>query len=305
MKILTIWIDMKKLFFFFCLCTASLGLSAQEFMCAVSVNAGRIQGDKQIFDEMRRSITEYINDFKWTNDQFDHFERIRWQLRIQVNNRRTADQFEARAIIQAYRPIFGSTEETLLFTMTDPFFDFRYVVQQQMPHIENTYQDNLTALLNFYSYIVLAFDYGSFSPNGGEAYLRQAEEVLNQAANSGSRGWLANDGQQTRYWLVENLRNNRYKSFHEALYTYHRQGMDQMVADVNTGRKAIIDSLRKIEDLQRENNLLFLKRVFTDTKSDELKNIFTGALPNQKQEFLQIMERIDPARMSEYNGIMN
>ncbi len=305
MKKLIFPIDVRLLLLGISFSLISPALPAQEFMCAVSVNAGRIQGDKQIFDEMRRSLTEYINDYKWTGDQFDHFERIRWQLRIQVNNRRTADQFEARAVIQAYRPIYGSTEETLLFTLTDPFFDFQYVVQQQMPHVENTYQDNLTALLNFYSYIVLAFDYGSFSPNGGEEYLRKAEEVLNQAANGGGRGWRSTDGQQNRYWLVENLRNNRYKAFHEALYTYHRQGMDQMVQDVNTGRKSIIDALRKIEELQRQNNLLYLKRVFTDTKADELKNVFQGALPNQKQEFLQIMEQIDPARMSEYNSVMN
>ena len=281
------------------------GSYAQEFMCSVSINPGRIQGDKQIFDEMRRSIQEYINDYKWTNDQYEHYERIRWQLRIQINERPTADRFTGRAVIQAFRPIYGSSEETQLFNISDSRFDFSYVVQQQMPHIENTYNDNLTALLNFYAYIVLSFDYGSFSPNGGEDYLRRAEEVLNQAGSSGEIGWRSADGQQNRYWLVENLRNTRYKAFHEAMYTYHREGMDVMGEDVNKGRRGVMEALRKIDELQRQNNLLYIKRVFMDSKNNELKNIFKGALPNQQQEFLQIMEQIDPSNMSEYNSIKN
>ncbi len=278
---------------------------AQEFFCSVTIIDSRIQGDKQVFDEMRRSISEYINDYKWTEDQFQHFERIRWQLRIIVNTRPTADQFRCTGQITAYRPIYGSTEETITLRISDPNFDFNYVPQQQMPHIDNTFQDNLTALLNFYAYIVLALDYDSFGENGGEVYYGKAQDMLNLATNSNETGWRSSDGQQNRYWLLENMTNTRYKAFHESMYVYHRQGLDQMAEDVNKGRTAVLESLRGFAELRRQNNLLYLLRIISDTKSTELINIFKGALPNQKQEFISIMEEVDPSKAGDYNSVMD
>ncbi len=277
----------------------------QEFFCSVSINSSRIQGDQQVFEDIRRSISEYINDYKWAEDQFEHFERIRWQLRIIVNNRPTADYFKCTASITVYRPIYGSTEETVTLRISDPNFDFNYVAQQQMPHVDNTYQDNLTALLNFYSYIVLALDYDSFGENAGEVYYGKAQDILNLATNSNESGWKSTDSQQNRYWLLENMTNTRYKAFHEAIYAYHREGLDLMVEDVNKGRTGILEALRGFAELRRQNNLLFLLRIISDTKKSELVNIFKGALPNQKQEFVSIMEEVDPSNASDYGSVMN
>jgi len=276
---------------------------SQEFFCTVSVNANRITGDKQVFQDMRRAITEYINDYQWTSDRFDHFERIRWQLRINVINRPSADYFKCSANIIVFRPVYGSTEETVTISLTDQSFDFNYVPQQPMQHVDNTYQDNLTALLNFYSYLVLSIDYDTFGENAGEEYLEKAQEMLNLANNSNESGWRSNESNQNRYWLVENLTNTRYKVYHEAVYKYYREGMDQMVTDVNKGRTAVMEALRDISELRSQNNLLYLLQIFAQTKKPELINIFKGALPNQKQEFLTIMEELDPASIGEYNAV--
>ena len=156
-------------------------LSAQEFFCSVSINSSRIQGDKQIFQEMQRSISDYINLQQWTNDKFEYYERIRWSLQIIVDERPTADRYRCRATIQAYRPVLQSTEETIVLNIADPSFDFEYSPQQQMQYIANTYSDNLTALLNFYIFLVLGFDYSSFSSRGGDIYFNQAQEMINLA----------------------------------------------------------------------------------------------------------------------------
>lgn len=276
---------------------------AQEFLCSVSVNSSRIQGDKQIFQEMQRTISEYINNYQWTGDQFEFFEKVRWSLRIIVNDRPTADYFVCRANIQAFRPVYNSTEETLVLNINDNNFDFNYVAMQQMQHLDNTYTNNLTALLDFYAYLVLGFDYDSFSPDGGAPYFRKAQEMINLASNSNEKGWRAAGDTQNRYWIMENLTNSRYKGFHEVLYKYHRSGMDQMESDVAQGREAILETLRTMNDLRRQNALAPVIRIFLDAKEAELIQIYRGALPNQQQTFVGLMEELDPANANKYSQI--
>ncbi|MEL7339313.1 MAG: DUF4835 family protein, partial [Bacteroidota bacterium] len=145
----------------------------QEILCNVSINAGRIQSDRTVFDNMRETITQYVNFQKWTNDEFTGQERIRCNLQIIVNQRPSPDYFACSITFQVYRPVYNTTYETLLLNVSDNLFNFTYVPFQQMTYTENTYTDNLTALLNYYVFLALGFDYGSFSPNGGDAFFRQ------------------------------------------------------------------------------------------------------------------------------------
>ena len=278
-------------------------LNAQEFLCSVTVNSTRVTSDKQVFQEMQRAISEYINNFQWTQDKYEHYEKIRWNLRIIVNDRPSADYFRARANIQAYRPVYNSTEETMVFNLNDNNFSFNYVAMQQMPHLDNTFSNNLTALLDYYANLVLGFDYDSFSEDGGSPYFRKCQEIINLASNSNEKGWRAEEDNRNRHWILENLTNSRYKRFHSVLYQYHREGMDMMSEDLSKGREAIIASLRDMNEIKRQNPLILLVRMFLDAKENELVQVFSKALPNQKQEFLSIMQELDPANTAKYNAV--
>ncbi|MEO0470687.1 MAG: DUF4835 family protein [Bacteroidota bacterium] len=286
-------------------CLSLTPLSAQELLCNVSINAQQIQSDKAVFDDMRKTISDYINFQKWTKDEFTSQERIRCNLQIIVTSRPAPDYFICTANLQVYRTAFNSTYETLLLNISDKKFTFNYVPFQQMTYVDNTYNDNLTALLNFYAFLALGFDYGSYAPNGGEPFFLKAQEQVNLAASaSNERGWRASEDNRNRHWIIENLTNSRYRGFHNMLYKYHRQGLDQFENNPNNARRAIMDSLKELQRLNRQNPLLVLTKTFLDAKDDELVQVFTKAFINDKKEFIQLMQDVDPSNMSEYNKVM-
>ncbi|MEL7532460.1 MAG: DUF4835 family protein [Bacteroidota bacterium] len=298
-------ISIRTLLVFGFMAITQLGIS-QELLCNVSINSGRIQSDKTVFDNMRETITQYVNFQKWTNDEFTGQERIRCNMQIIINQRPSPDYFTASLTMQVYRPVYNTNYETLLINIQDNLFNFSYVPFQQMTYNENTYTDNLTALLNYYVFIALGFDYGSYAPNGGDPYFRKAQEIVNVASSSANeKGWRAGESDRNRYWLVENLLNSRYKGFHTVLYKYHRDGLDKMESDPNKARRAILDSVKEMQRVARSNPLLMLSKTFTDAKHEELTKVFTKAFVNDKKEFLQIMQELDPAHSNEYNSIMS
>ncbi|RMG21983.1 MAG: DUF4835 family protein [Bacteroidetes bacterium] len=295
---------MKTIALLACMCMGLLA-HAQELLCNVSINASQIQSDKQVFDDMQKTLSEYINFNTWTDDVYETQERIRANIQIVVSQRPTADRFVATATIQLYRPVYNTTYETLLLNISDDKFTFNYVPFQQLQFSDNVYTDNLTALLNFYVYLILGFDYDSFAPNGGNVYFRKAQEIVNLAGSqSNEQGWRSSESQRNRYWIIENLTNSRYRRFHDVLYKYHREGLDMMESDPAKGRKAILETLREMQNLNRQNPLLLLTRMFLDAKDKELVKVFAEAFPNDKQEFLRIMQDLDPSNLNQYNSIM-
>lgn len=299
-------ISMKKTSLFICLFAlmATFGIS-QELLCNVSVNASRIQSDKSVFDDMQQNISRYMNFQKWGNDEFEGHERIRCNLQIIVTSRPSPDYFVCTANLQVYRPTYNGTYETIILNIADDKFNFRYVPYQQMTFVDNTFNDNLTALLNFYAYLVLAVDYDTFSPNGGNRFYRKAQSIVN-LANSGTdeRGWKSNEDNRNRYWLMENMMNSSYKSYHDILYKYHRQGLDQMGENPAKARTAIMGCIKDLQQLNRQNPLLLLTKTFLDAKDGELVKVFKNAFVNDKKQFVEVMQDIDPSNIAQYNSVM-
>ncbi len=286
------------------LSAGSAHLCAQELLINVSIDATQIQSDKSVFDDLQQAISRYMNFQQWTSDKFEGTERIRANMQIVVNSRPAPDQFVCRLNLQVYRPVFNTSYETLLLNHSDERFSFTYIQFQPLQFVENNFTDNLTALLNFYAYIILAMDYDSYSPSGGDMYIRKAQEIVGLAGSAAAEsGWRSNESNQNRYWLVENLQNSRYRSFHEAMYKYHRQGLDMMESSPAQGRKAITSALKDIQRLHQQDPILMLIRAFLNSKRDELVKVYQGAFTNEKSEFLQIMEAIDPSNMATYNKV--
>lgn len=279
------------------------GLS-QELLVNVNVDGRQIQGDKQIFDDMEQNISRYINFQRWGGDKFETVERVRCNMQIIVNDRPSADKFNCTANLIVYRPVYNSTYETIILNINDQEFNFNYVPQQQMQFIDNVFNDNLTAMLNFYAYIILGFDYDSFSLNGGDPYFKKAFELVSQASTaSQDLGWRSSENQRNRYWLIENITNSRYTLFHDVMYTYHRQGLDQMESNPAKGRTAILKSLENMQELSVQNPLLRLIRMFLDAKDDELVGIFGKAFPADQNKFLELMNDLDPSNLKNYESI--
>lgn len=282
-----------------------LPLQAQELFCTVNIDANRIQSDQQVFEDMEKNITEYLNFNEWTDDEFTTQERIRCNLQIVVRQRPAPDYFQCQANLQVFRPVYNSTYETVVLNVRDVSFNFRYVAFQNLQFTQNTYTDNLTALLNYYAYLILGFDYATFSPDGGIPFFQQAQEIVNLAASASQEvGWEARESNRNRYWQIENLLNSSYKGFHQMLYQYHRQGLDQMESNPAQARKAILGTLQELERLHEQNPLLLINKMFLDAKQTELVSFFNNAFPNDKKQFVEIMQEVDPSNMAQYSSVM-
>ena len=160
----------------------SVGLytvDGQELNCSVQVSAQRIQGsNREVFQEMQKALYEFMNNTVWTNNVYSYSERIDCNLLINLTEQLSADEFRGTIQIQARRPIYNTTYNTTMLNFVDNSFQFRYVEFQPLEFDATTYRSNLISVLAYYAYLIIGFDYDSFSPMGGQEYFEMAERIV-------------------------------------------------------------------------------------------------------------------------------
>lgn len=276
----------------------------QELNIRVAVQAAPgFPGDQAPLRQLEQDLTRYINDRRWTNDDFLPEEKITGTLTFIVEKRPTPDQFEGSLQVQCFRPVFNSTYESMVLNFTDRDGNFKYITQQALDYSENSYISNLTSLVNFYMFMILGFDYDTFGAAGGDPHFRKAQNILNIAGAEREKGWNYADGNRTRYWLLENMQNNTFKEIRTVIYDYHRKGLDKMAEDLEAGRKGILNALETLQKLHRQNPQAYIIRVFCDTKKTELVEIFKKGPDDQKKQMLTIMSVVDPSNLNFYNRV--
>jgi hypothetical protein len=293
----------KFIFLFLSLLTGNL-IIAQELNCTVKVLSPAIQGtERSVFETLETAIKEFMNNTRWTNDNFKQDEKIECNLTINVTKRNSVDEFEANIIVQSRRPVYKSSYNTNLINYQDNDFTFKYTPFQPFEFNENTFINNLTSTLGYYAYIFIGLDYDTFSPEGGTPYYQKAQTIVNNAQNAPDKGWKAFEGSKNRYWLAENLANANFKGVRSCLYNYHRNGLDMMTNDVEMARKNIadaLDGLMKVHNLQMGS---FLMQVFFLAKAVEVVNIFSVAPPDVKSKLVPLLNTIDPGNVTKYEKL--
>ena len=283
------------------------GLRAQELNASVKVNMQKRQiADPKVFETLEQAIREFMNSQKWTDDYFEQNERINCNILLTIQEERSATSFKAELAIQASRPIYNSSEETVLFNHIDRDVSFTYEQFQPLLFSRNTYNDNLSHILSFYAYIMLGLDYDSFAPFGGEPYFQLAQEIVNSvptgAANA-NPGWTSRDGNRNRFWMIENMLSPRVRPYRQAMYEYHRLALDMMSKDVAAGRKIMAEALDKIGEVNQAYPNSVAVQMFNNTKSQEIVEIFKRGTLGEQDKVIQVMSRVDPANAAKYRGI--
>lgn len=287
------------------LCLSLFQLSAQELQCNVSVSSSRIEGTyKEIFQTMRNDISEFMNTRKWTDNQFAFDERIVCTIFIQITDQIGSDQFKGTIQVQLNRPVFNSSYQTPILNVKDNDFDVRYVEFQPLEFSETSNTNALTNILAYYAYIILGFDYDTFSPMGGSPYFQRAKDIVNKAQNSREKGWRAFEGNNNRFWLVDNLTNKAYSPFRDLMYRYHRLGLDMMSEKPDIGRGEIGDAMKNMQKVYRARPDTYINRIFFDAKSDEIVNIFSKGSIDEKSRIMTVLTECDPANSGKYEAIM-
>ena len=295
---------MKRLFtFVFCL--LSFTLFSQELNCSVQVLSPQLTNttDKKIFETLKQSIYEFMNNRKWTNDVFQQDERIECSLVLTITDRPSSDQFSGNIQVQARRPIYKSSYNSLLINILDKNFSFKYVEYQPLEFIESTFSSNLTSILSFYAYVIVGSDYDSFSLEGGTPYFQKAQTIVSNAQSTSDMGWKSSEDKPNRYWIVENLLNSTYKPLRECMYKYHRNGFDAMSQDLPTSRANVLSSLQLLKQVYDNKPGNYSLTLFFLAKADEIVNLFTPAEPEEKSKVLALVNEIDPANSIKYNKI--
>jgi len=279
-------------------------LSGQELQCNVSVSSSRIEGTyKEIFQSMRTDISEFMNNRKWTDHQFTYDERIVCTIFIQITDQIGADQFKGSIQVQLNRPVFNSSYQTPVLNIKDNDFDVRYIEFQPLEFNESSNTNALTNLLAYYAYIILGFDYDTFSPLGGTPYFLKARDIVNKSQNAREKGWRAYEGQYNRFWLIDNLYNKAYSPFRDLMYRYHRMGLDVMSEKPDLGRGEIADALKNMQRVYRSRPDTYINRIFFDAKSDEIVNLFSKGSIDEKSRVMTVLSECDPANSGKYEAI--
>jgi hypothetical protein len=282
----------------------------QELKCNVQVVTQQIQGtNKQVFQTLQTAIYEFMNTTVWTHHVYGIDERIECNFLFNITDQLSADEFKGTLQIQSRRPVYNTNYNTVMFNYMDNDIHFRYVEFEPLQFDETQHLSNLTSILAFYAYIILGLDYDSFSYDGGTPYFQKAENIVNNAQNAREVGWKAfeSTSHKNRYWLINDILDDKYAPIREFNYRYHRHGLDVMDEKVVEGRAVIAESLENLQKVYREKPDPFMQllKIILDAKADELVNIFSESFVEEKNRVVTILQEIDPSNQPKYQKIIS
>ncbi|OAV67564.1 hypothetical protein Barb6_02296 [Bacteroidales bacterium Barb6] len=275
----------------------SLSANAQELNARITVNGDKVQStDKQVFATLQNALTEFVNSRKWTDATFNTNERIDCTMSIIVNEQDNSS-FKAEIQVQARRPVYNSSYTTPILNFRDQQLNFEYTEFQPLEYVDNRLENNLTATVIFYIYVILGLDFDSFSPLGGNIFFQQAQQIVSLAQSQMSwTGWKAFDNTQNRHAVATALTDNTSEAFRQMWYTYHRKGLDEMAANADRGRTTLLTALPVLQQIKSTRPTSVILQMFSDAKLDELVAVYSKATSQEKQEGLKTLSSLYPAQ---------
>lgn len=282
-------------------------LLAQELRCSISVSSVQVQGsNRTIYETLQQALNEFVNQRTWTSHVYQTEERIECSMFINIS-KESGNEFTATLQVQSQRPVFNSSYKTTLINFLDQNFQFSYVENEPLLYSETSFTSNLTSVIAYYVYIILGLDYDSYSLYGGTEYLRKAEQVVSLAQSAREKGWKAYEGTgRNRYWLAQNLNDDRYRKIREFNYKYHRLGLDRLSSELIQARADMATALTLVQSTYRAkpDQYMYLLQFLYEAKSEEWVHIFESSMvAEEKTRVARILKEMDPSNASKYSAI--
>lgn len=285
----------------------SMVAAAQELNARVTVNHNQIQGtDASVFDELQQTLTQFINDRQWTNLQFQKNERIPCNFNITVTKYdKSSNMFTCKALIQATRTAYNSSYSTTIYNNTDNDFNFEYAQFDQLNFNEEMVDNQLTALIAYYAYLLIGINLDTFSPMGGEDVLQRCMNLTNNSQNLNFPGWKAFDNDRNRFAIINDYLDGAMKPFRQLQYDYYRLGLDEMASNVERGRTNITTAIEQnLKKCHEDRPMSMLPQIWTDYKRDELANIYKGkGTQKEKESVYEILFSINASQNNAWEKI--
>lgn len=282
-------------------------VSAQELNCRVQVLSPNVQNtNKQVYQTLQQAIYEFMNNRRWTDQVYQMEERIECSIQINITDQISADEFQGSISVQSSRPVYGASYNTTVLNWKDQNLWFRYLEFEPLDFNENTHLSNLTSILAYYAYLIIAMDMETFSLKGGEPYFLTAQKIVGNAqGDREASGWQPFESNRNRYWLTESFFDQNFEPLRIANYKYHRLGLDQMVKDDAEARRSITAALEDLHKVHRNRPNSFLMNVFFDAKAGEVKNIYSTDLVEDKARVVQMLQDLAPNESDSWDKLGN
>jgi hypothetical protein len=295
---------MRKLLVLFTLLLFANEINSQELNCLVKINYEQIAGsNRQVFVTLENALSEFINKTKWTDRVVQAEERVDCAMNIIITSRND-NTFNATLQVQSSRPIYGSSYLTPILNIKDNDFTFRYNEFDPLNYNRNAFDSNLISTIVFYVYTILGVDADTFSKFGGDFELKEAQNVMLQAQQSGLASWQNVVGKQNRYLLIDNILAPKLKKYREVLYDYHIKGMDNFVSNKEFAKQTIETSVLSMEQLFNKTVGNYLIRIFFDAKANEIVNIYSdGPRTKNSSNVSTTLKRISPNNNAKWRNI--
>ena len=281
------------------------GADAQEFRATVEVNTQKIEGtNKSVFDNLKETLNSYMNETKFSDATFSPTEKLECRLFFTISEY-DGDRMKGDLQVQLIRPVYNATYTTTLFNFKDNKIEFNYREGDPLTYNTQQPENNLTAILDYYAYLLLALDFDSFSPNGGQRFYDRAQQIVQYQQSSGEVGWRTFDDTRNRAAVLNSYTDTNTTGIRNLLYQYHSKGLDEMVTSPDKGRAAITESLDEIKKVYDVAPMSVALSIFRDSKLDELVNVYSKAPETERQKVYDMLQPIYPTESERLNKIKN
>lgn len=280
---------------------------AQELNARITINHSQIQGtDNAVFDELQQTLTQFVNDRQWTALQFQKNERIPCSFNITVTKYdKSTNMFTCKAVIQATRTAFNSSYNTTIYSNQDNDFNFEYAQFDQLNFNEEAVDNQLTALMAYYAFLMIGINLDTFAPMGGEDVLQRCMNLANNCQNLNFPGWKAFDNDRNRFAIINDYLDGAMKPFRQLQYDYYRNGLDEMATNADRGRTNISTAIEEnLKKCHEDRPMSMLPQIWTDYKRDELANIYKGkGTQKEKEQVYEILFGINASQNNAWQKI--
>lgn len=289
---------------FFMLLPLSASAEGEELNANVTLNASKVQGSNtEVFTQLEDALKSFINDRKWTSNVYEEVERIDCNFVFVVNSYANDGSFDCSLMVQASRPVFGASYSSTLFQYEDKSVKFKYQPFDRLEFVEDNLDNNLTAVIAFYVYMIIGMDMDSMGELGGSEFLNKSLTIANNAQNLGDAGWRAGSGNNNRYSIIDDYMNGAMEPVRKLMYKYHRLGLDTMFKSADGGRKAITESIAMLKKAYEDRPMAYFTTLFTEYKVDEIVNIYSKCTAEEKKTVVATLSEINPSLSSEWDKI--
>lgn len=276
-----------------------------ELNCKVEVNVSRTETmPSDVARQLQEAVAEYVNTTSFTELRIAPGERIECRMFFDVQSY-ADDKVSAVLTVQSTRPVYDSSYTTTLLNVRDAEVEFPYSSGQPLVFARDAIDSELTALLDFYVYLILAVDADSFAPEGGTPFYGVASQIVTLARSSGGKGWRAIDSPRNRASLLAALTEPPTAAFRTLLYDYHRRGLDVMTVSPEKGRATIGQTLQRLRDMVSLSPMTPLAALMRDAKLDELVGLYSKASDDERREAAALLTALWPSESEAMEKIKN